>query len=216
MMVKQMNAIKRKVSKKKDIDEVRKERGRKQKIFLILTHEYDDDCLERKYEVMGTTGNVYTVTICRTPTCSCPDYVTRHKRCKHIYFVLTRIMRIKEDQEDIAHYTDEDLQDMFDNIPQIVDNLKVDTTKLTKFKNLKNGTFEHLMKTITPDDVCPICLDDMYCCEEELIHCKYSCGNALHKECFDMYNKKQHTVKCLFCFGNWNREVQQYINLTQS
>src|SRR5438105_3268942 len=107
-------------------DEVRKSRGKDQKIFLILTHEYDPKVYERRYEVMGTTGNAYTVTINKSPVCTCPDHTVRHKRCKHIYFVLTRIMKVKPEQEDMSSYTDQDLNDMFANIPQITENLRVD------------------------------------------------------------------------------------------
>lgn len=201
---------------KQVIEDVRKARGKQQKIFLILTHEYDESELERKYEVMGTTGNVYTVGIVNSPTCTCPDYTTRNKRCKHIYFVLTRIMKVKSDQEDIEEYSDEDLQDMFENIPQITENLRVDASKLAKFKSLKkNGNGEVEKREIDEEAMCPICLAELYDCDEELIHCRYSCGYSLHKQCFDMYNSKQHgECKCIFCQKPWENELKkQYLNI---
>ena len=197
----------------------RKNRGRAQKIFLILTHEYDNN-LERKYEVMGTTGNVYLVTINNKPTCTCPDYMTRSKRCKHIYFVLTRIMKVKAEQEDIKKYTDSDLQDMFTNIPTITENLRVDYAKqkefLEKYKTLnKNPNGKVDKRNIDQDDMCPVCLGELDDHEEEIIFCEYSCGACIHKECFNMYNSKQPgTKKCLFCHKDWDQEIkQQYIKL---
>lgn len=198
------------------VDDVRKARGKQQKIFLILTHEYDEDELERRYEVMGTTGNVYTVSIVNSPTCTCPDYTTRNKRCKHIYFVLTRIMKVKPNQEDIEKYLDDDLQDMFENIPQITENLRVDAHKLAKFKTLKkNGNGEVEKREIDEEAMCPICLAELYDCDEELIFCRYSCGYSLHKQCFDMYNSKQHgECKCIFCQKPWENEFKkQYMNI---
>jgi hypothetical protein len=48
---------------------------------------------------------------------------------------------------------------------------------------------------------------------EEMIHCKYSCGNSLHKQCFDMYNTKRYNeITCLFCHKAWN-DKKKYINL---
>ena len=30
-----------------------------------------------EFSVQGATGNVYTVTICRQPQCTCPDFLKR-------------------------------------------------------------------------------------------------------------------------------------------
>jgi hypothetical protein len=199
---------------KKINDDARKSRGMAQKIFLILTHEYDKSILERKYEVMGTTGNVYTVTIKNSPACTCPDYIQRHKRCKHIYFVLTRIMKVKKDQEDIAKYTDGDLADMFTNIPAITENLRVDAAKLAKFKTFQKNANGEIKREITEDDLCPICLGELLVCVEEITFCKKSCGYSIHKQCFDMYNSKRIDIKCLFCHKDWNMDDgNQYLNL---
>lgn len=199
---------------KQATDDVRKTRGMHQRIFLILTHEYDDTEHERKYEVMGTTGNVYTVCIVNVPTCTCPDYMTRNKRCKHIYFVLTRIMKVKVAQEDIEEYSDDDLEDMFSHIPQVTENLRVDAVKLAKFKSLKkNDNGEVDMRKIDEEHLCPICLGEVYGCNEKVIYCRYSCGNPLHEQCFQMYNSKQTECKCIFCQKPWEDEKKQYINI---
>ena len=199
----------------KTTNDDRKQRGKEQRIFLIITHDYDKDILERQYEVMGTTGNAYTVTINNKPSCTCPDNTIRRRRCKHIYFVLTRIMRVKQDQEDMVEYSNTELKDMISNIPDIVDNLRVDTNKLSRFKTQqKNGNGEVEMRDINEDDMCPICLGSLYECGEEIIYCKYSCGKSIHKLCFDMYNNKnEYNSKCLFCFREWSNEKKQYINL---
>lgn len=201
--------------KPKVIETERKSRGKVQKIYLIMTDEYSAGTLQRSYEVMGTTGNVYNVCINTSPTCTCPDYVSRHKRCKHIYFVLSRIMKVKEDQEDIEQYTDEDLQDMFDNISQITENLRVDAHKIARFKSLKkNGNGEVSMRVIHEDDMCPICLDDLYECTDEIAYCRYSCGNVIHKDCFLRYTEHKHEpAKCLYCHRPWEQEKTAYVNL---
>lgn len=194
---------------------IRKSRGKVQKIFLILTYEHDENILERKYEVMGTTGNVYTVDIKNKPTCTCPDYIKRQNRCKHIYFVLIKIMKVKNGEEDFNMYSDIDLERMFKNIPDITKNLTVAPEYLAKFKILKkNANGEVTQKEINEEDDCPICLGNMYECDEDIISCKYSCGSNIHKECFDMYNTKQHgQIKCLYCLQNWYNDVKQYINI---
>lgn len=46
------------------------------------------------FQVLGSVGNVYTVNICNVPTCSCPD---KNATCKHILFVMLKILRIPEE-----------------------------------------------------------------------------------------------------------------------
>lgn len=196
----------------------RKSRGKSQRIFLVVTHEHDDCILERKYDVMGTTGNIYTVTIKTAPTCTCPDHISRYKRCKHIYFVLTCIMKVQQDQEDIQEYNDNDLNSMFLNIPEITNNLKVNKNLVNKYKSLKkNGNGEVKQKDIDEDDQCPVCLDNLCDCDEELVYCKYYCGNSVHKECFEIINKKKDNITCLYCTKAWSKTAitaSQYINLS--
>lgn len=53
---------------------------------------------------MGSTGNVYNVIIKDNPSCSCPDYTTKKKRCKHIFLILLKIMKISDKQSEESKY----------------------------------------------------------------------------------------------------------------
>ena len=44
-----------------------------------------DDDPEEVIELAGTTGNIYTVTITKLPSCTCPD-ATKGNQCKHIIY----------------------------------------------------------------------------------------------------------------------------------
>ncbi|KAG4392134.1 hypothetical protein GLYMA_04G084500v4 [Glycine max] len=44
--------------------------------------------------ILGATGNVYTVTLSSSPSCTCPDRTTP---CKHILFVLIRVLGVSLD-----------------------------------------------------------------------------------------------------------------------
>jgi hypothetical protein len=61
------------------------------------------------------------------------------------------------------------------------------------------------------NDLCPICLDNLDN-SEPLDYCKYSCGKAIHSECFKMWSKKFNN-KCLYCKKPWNNIESEYINL---
>lgn len=190
--------------------DLRKNRGKHQNIFLIETIDtINQTNLIKQYVVMGSTGNVYTVTIENTPKCTCPDYATRKKRCKHIYFILIKVMKV--DDEDQKKYTDKELVEMFNNIPSITNQLIVDD-KIKQTYKLNSQSAHQSVTMKTTDDLCPICLDDLNN-NEELDYCKYSCGKPIHKICFDMWAKKKNSL-CVFCRASWKGKVDgQYVNL---
>lgn len=197
----------------------RKQRGSTQSIFLIETiipaNETD---LERKYVVMGSTGNIYDVTIKDEPECTCPDYLTRGNRCKHIYFILIRVMKALNEDQDV--YSKKDLQEMFENIPNIMKNIVIDDKLKTTYDKLKqtnklNGKQEPSnVDQRDTDDMCPICLDDLEN-GDELDYCKFSCGKPIHKVCYGMWTKK-HPKNCVFCKASWLHKESNstYVNLT--
>jgi len=175
----------------------RKERGINQKIFLIETCEVKDPN-KREYAVMGTSGNVYNVSIENKPTCTCPDYVQRQKRCKHIYFVLIRIMKVTN--EDKSKYSNQELQSMFNNIPNITKNLMVNRKLKDQYESLKI-TNETQQKDIDDEDDCPICLEPLK--SYDVVYCKLSCGKSIHKVCFSMWTKNKSPPTCVYCRNIW-------------
>jgi hypothetical protein len=189
----------------------RKERGKKQKLYLIdslkVTRKY-----KRQYAVMGSTGNLYTVAVCKIPECTCPDYQTRHRRCKHIYFILIRILHVKPQNEDKDMFTNNELTKMFNSIPKIITKLVVDDSIKNKYNDVKKNIVNKPNKKST-DDLCPICLDDLDN-GDDLDYCKYSCGKQIHIDCFQMWIKVK-PKKCLFCTKSWDfKEINNtYINL---
>jgi|SaaInlStandDraft_4_1057021.scaffolds.fasta_scaffold05022_1 hypothetical protein len=192
--------------------ESRKSRGKTQKLFLVQIQKPKIK-YERSFDIMGTTGNVYTVDIKKTPTCTCPDHKTRNRRCKHIYFVLIRVMLIAKYKEDQEEFTEDELESMIDEIPAIGNNVKVSDAYKKKYEKFsKKGDIKTTVDKRL-DDICPICLDDLD--NEPTDYCKYSCGKAVHKECFEMWLKKQKTKSCIFCRANWtkNSADEKYINL---
>ena len=147
-------------------------------IYLIESFPYLETENERTYLIMGSTGNVYTVIISNKSSCTCPDYRKRKKRCKHIYFVLIRIMKVENPEKKI--FSNEELKEMFNNIPLITNNLIIDKNKREKFYEMTNKinlnkSKKKIEQKINDNDICPICLDSLNN-GKELDYCKYSCG----------------------------------------
>ena len=161
-------------------------------IYLIesLPPEEEFPC-KRKYLIMGNSGRTYRVTISNRPNCTCPDYINRANRCKHIYFVLIRIMQISNYTD--REYSDDELLAMFENIPEVAKNLMYEGEKPQEEKEV-NQKFDK-------GDICPICLDPLEN-GKELDYCKYSCGKTIHKKCFSMWEKSKGGI-CVFCRAKW-------------
>jgi hypothetical protein len=181
---------------------LRKQRGKKQKIFFIESN--DIDVHTKSYGVMGSTGNVYTVTISNDITCTCPDYRQRKSRCKHAYFILIRIMGVNENDVDQKLYSDDEIINMFDNIPNIIEQLKISDTIKNKYK--QKTTLSGELQILGMDDLCPICLDDMNN-GDDYDHCKNYCGRAVHTDCFAACNKN-NVNKCVFCRNPFNEKIK--------
>ncbi len=50
------------------------------------------------YGITGSTGdNIYTVRIGTVPSCTCPDFELNRYRCKHIYYVLVRLLHVPDE-----------------------------------------------------------------------------------------------------------------------
>ena len=49
------------------------------------------------FAVLGSTGNVYQVAICRIPSCTCVDHAERKQVCKHLLFVYHKVLRVPHD-----------------------------------------------------------------------------------------------------------------------
>ncbi len=205
----------------------RKERGLTEKMFLI---EYVQTDLEfhKKFIVMGATGNVYDVTITNKPTCTCPDYKNRQKRCKHIYFVLMKVMKIDQNNTQ-GIFSNKTLKLLFNNIPDITSNLIVNRRIKEKYDKLtakENSQIEEEKEDLTKvksdatEDICPICLESLKD-GGKLVFCKNSCGKYIHEECFKMWCLKNE-AKCVFCRHPWPKSFlgetnknknSEYINL---
>ena len=161
-------------------------------IYLIEVEPPEEDDIKRKFVIMGHSGHVYKVTISNHPHCTCPDFYLRRHRCKHIYFVLMRIMNA--DNYTDSSYTDDELIDMFNNIPPIAQNLMYKGSAIPNEGKEVEQRFEK-------GDICPICLDPLEN-GKDLDFCRYSCGKTIHSKCFSMWEKSRGSI-CVFCRAQW-------------
>lgn len=77
--------------------------------FKMEDYYVRDDLI---YVKVLSSSNSYNVNITKNPSCTCQDFTFRKKKCKHIYYVLMKVLRISEELEDKNKYTDEEIKDM--------------------------------------------------------------------------------------------------------
>lgn len=141
-----------------------------------------------RFEVLGSTGNHYFVDIEKRPRCTCPDNRFRHARCKHIYFVLRRVLSCDDPAVyDAECWDDETLRALLDRAPV------TDFSKHTV--QVDNGVERrHYLGT-----ECCICMEKMQS-SESLLWCSRRCGYSFHAVCHRRWSAHNDSeVICPLC-----------------
>lgn len=89
----------------------RREKGASETIYLREVKIIGE--LNREYEVMGMSGNKYTLWIHKSPACTCPDFNGRGGRCKHIYYVMDKILHVDDAIINKDELSEDDLRVIF-------------------------------------------------------------------------------------------------------
>lgn len=191
-------------------------KGISDKLYLIES-DHRNNGNERKFIVMGSTGNVYDVLVKDDPTCTCPDYKLRGNRCKHIFFILLRVMKCTNPDEEI--FSSVDLREMFNNVPSINSSIvasgEIKKVYHDKVSQIPEIELPAMIERKPLDDHCPVCLDSLS--EGEVDYCKYSCGKPIHKICLKFWSKRKKAT-CVYCRKDWNvksksEKYDKYMNL---
>ncbi|KAI1212128.1 uncharacterized protein F4807DRAFT_417627 [Annulohypoxylon truncatum] len=163
--------------------------------FYVLgrTREGIAHCPEESVELTGSTGNIYVVHIAHLPTCTCPHSQKGHQ-CKHVIYVLSRVLRARFDLVYQLALLTTELQEIFENAPPIETDDQSDGKVHDKNRKPLEGD-------------CPICFSPFEA-DEDTVYCKATCGNNIHKECFEMWaatkrKSARDQVTCPMCRSAW-------------
>lgn len=180
-------------------------RGLQQRLYLINVKKNCED--DWKFDVEGSTGNIYEVRIKENITCECIDFHKRNKICKHIYFIIGKVFDKKNwlntiinDNPDInlfEVYSENNSENNFNNFI----NDKFYKKKEPEPEPEKNPEKE-VNKDYLCDELCGICYDNFT--KEDLLdkieNC-IVCKNYLHKSCLKVWLPRSST--CPYCRSNW-------------
>lgn len=221
------DAIFRKAPSRKVMERV--ERVNCQRMFLLHREQEDSShnsntgsssntvassVVREDFKVLGSTGNVYTVTIDRQPRCDCPDWRKNGgDPCKHTIFVFLRVLGISQTSHTWYQKAllSSELQIIFASArpdpttsnPSLQSAYKkaVSGEKSEEADSPKKG---EKCKIPQKGDVCPICYEEFAeGIVKGLVFCTLSCGNPLHSKCASEWSKSckrsSQEITCIYC-----------------
>ncbi|KAK2037581.1 hypothetical protein LZ31DRAFT_600337 [Colletotrichum somersetense] len=165
-----------------------------QRFYVLERHRCGTtDIPEEKVQLTGSTGNVYTVHICQTPSCTCPHSL-KGNQCKHWLYVMSRVLRAKYELTYQLALVPSELREIFANAPAIDA-----SPEQSQDKN---------RKPVEGD--CPICFSEFDAgSSETIVWCRAACGQNIHRECFETWAATKRrgsstgSVTCPFCRSIW-------------
>jgi len=176
------------------MDPERLQRALEQRILLV--DQELKSATEMWFKVLGTSGTTYKVVVSEHQSCTCPDYTRRNKKCKHIYFVLRRVLNASDTLVGKEQLTVDELKQLFSG-PKII------PTATTMLQEQKGNEVERRPL----DEECPVCYEPMDQKKEDIIYCFTTCGYNMHLSCYKRWhNTSRHTTnQCPMCRTVWNK-----------
>ncbi|RDW91472.1 RING finger protein Znf1 [Coleophoma crateriformis] len=174
-------------------------RVRTQRMFLLdrqARTSLDGVTAEGVFDIAGTTGNVYQVTISRQPSCTCPD-AAKGNQCKHIIYVMVNVLKAPEHLCYQLALLSTELAEVFAQAPS--------TPQSSSQACPASTTTDGNRKPVEGD--CPICVMEFEE-GESIVWCKAACGNNIHKQCFEQWARsKPGATLCVYCRTPWQSDA---------
>ncbi|KAK9079574.1 hypothetical protein SSX86_001247 [Deinandra increscens subsp. villosa] len=182
---------------------------------LRLLHRTNSD-----FFILGATGNVYTVTLSATPSCTCPD---RTRPCKHILFVYIRVLSVSLDDPCVWGNT----LDPTHLTRLLSAPVSLETVAGVSIRQRFQEMYLHRAATqrdgkpppiqAAEGTTCPVCLEEMGGEERKLVACA-TCKNPIHEDCLLAWKRssRRRSTSCVICRARWRDRAEQerYINLS--
>lgn len=157
-----------------------------------------DELPKEKVVIAGSTGNVYTVNVGLEPSCDCP-HAKKGNQCKHLVYIMLRVLKAREDVAYQLALTSTELRELIKNAPLIPG---VETDGNDNPGEEQDGNRKLI------EGECPICYDELNSENDEIVYCKASCGNNVHKACMQSWIQVATRGKatCPYCRATWDTE----------
>ncbi|KAI9489567.1 hypothetical protein BDB00DRAFT_842540 [Zychaea mexicana] len=166
---------------------------------------------KQTFDVLGSTGNIYTVTIGPDLSCACHDFRYRRTHCKHILLVLIKVFHVNSSSPacQSMHLSSADLEEVFQNCTpdaSVIASEQLQSlleSELYGKKPQKEDVGVQQRPLSTSD--CPVCFEEFTEQERDKITYCRSCGNNIHKACFEAWSSTGRSkTTCVYCRAEWH------------
>ena len=169
------------------------------------------------FSVLGSTGVAYDVTICKMPSCTCPDHTSKQNThqniCSHILFVMLKVIGLEASSNLVyqSALLEAELKTIFEKFRGRRDEVLYGYAKLPKLAVDPTPQTKQPRKPLV-NATCPICFDAIDNNNNDVTYCQAACGTNFHLSCFQMWSSQPAsrnppttgtTVICHFCRHNW-------------
>lgn len=145
-------------------------------------------------DVIGSTGKEYSVAVNDGwTTCSCPDFAQNDGAvtCKHIYFVLSRVLHVPETIWRRGNdFSEAQMQEIFQGVHRALEQV---------FECEVAGTLPNRKKIPEEQAECCICLEEFGGggnSSHSTVYCQKQCGYNFHATCI---SRCRPATKCPMC-----------------
>ncbi|CAD6590956.1 MAG: hypothetical protein ASARMPREDX12_005305 [Alectoria sarmentosa] len=188
-------------------------RATTQRMFVIdRTHGGTPEIPEETIELAGTTGNVYSITICQLPSCTCPDSQKSNqskilhnvlKAPEHLQYQLAFLSSVSPiwvrpvDLATDENLTSKELHEIFAAAPAPASSETSASSDAPSNRKEASGD-------------CPICFTEFEADRDEIVWCRAKCGNNLHRDCFEQWARSQagKEIRCVYCRTPWQGDEE--------
>lgn len=188
------------------------------RLYVLGHEELEDGQTGAWVDVLGSTGNVYRVTLSsKGNDCQCPDFSKGHTVCKHILFVTLRVCKLDREDHRVwqTSLTPSELRPL---LAQLRDGTRLGTVRadpaiMRGYQEISSQDAErtHAAPQPLPAD-CPICYEEICqaCFQKDsamesstAVTCR-TCGHHLHADCRNRWAKSSPKGDtCPLCRNPW-------------
>jgi len=176
------------------------------------------------FVVVGSTGNVYTVTLDRRPTCTCPYFVRKNDVCKHLFYVLLKVVGLSHESPIVYQkaYLTNELVEIYSLLESSPPTFASNTVRVEYHRRLNNVT-------TTKAILCGYCQKRLVGKQQyPTIQCpSHGCRSHFHAACIlslpdiagrlsihdDPRRTRTTIVECPTCGEVWEHDDGYSINL---
>lgn len=137
---------------------------------LVIKGERTEAAID--VDVLGSTGNAYTVSLDFCPTCTCPYFGRQQDICKHIFFVLLKVAGLPSSSRILYQkaYLRHELYEIFTSLSVKISSANILPSPLAQSVRRQRPRLQ---------SICDVC--DAPLTSRDVIHCQ--CGSEFHPDC---------------------------------